>query len=551
MPSVALARTTLLLACALAACAPAGRAPETAPTPTQAPPTVVTVAPTVTVTPPQTSGPPRDWHLLDSADGFPGIGLRRAERELLAGRQPRRQVLVAVIDGGIDTAHVDLRANLWTNPKETPGNGADDDGDGLVDDSFGWNYIGGKDGRSIDQETLEVTRLHARCAARGSAKAPSDTAAATCAKVEQEYAKARSEAQRNLQQYRELASSVDEVTRILRGALGGDSVTPARVRALTSPQPMVQQAREYYLNLVANDITPQAIADAVKETETQVKYGLDPAYNARVIVGDDPENLTQRTYGNRDVMGPDAKHGTHVSGIIGAVRNDTIGIDGIASSVRLMMVRAVPNGDERDKDIANAIRFAVDHGAQIINMSFGKGWSPQKGAVDEAVRYADAKGVLMVHGAGNDGENLATSPSFPTPTYLDGTRAKNWIEVGASSWQGGRALAASFSNYGQQQVDLFAPGVAILSTVPGGYERLDGTSMASPVVAGVAAMLMSYFPDLTAADVKRILLASVTRYADQMVTRPGGQDQVKFGTLSATGGIVNAYGAVKMALEKQ
>jgi subtilisin family serine protease len=458
-------------------------------------------------------------------------------------------VLVAVIDGGIDTAHVDLRANLWTNPKETPGNRADDDGDGLADDVYGWNYIGGPDGRDVDQETLEVTRLHARCSARGT-KAPSDTAAATCAKVERAYAKARAEAQQNLQQYREIASSVEEVTRILRGALGGDSVTLPRVRALTSPQPMVQQARAYYLNLAANDVTPQAIADAVKETETQVRYGLDPAYNARAIVGDDPENVAQRTYGNRDVMGPDAKHGTHVSGIIGAVRNDTTGIDGIASSVRLMMVRAVPNGDERDKDVANAIRYAVDHGAQIINMSFGKGWSPQKGAVDEAVRYADAKGVLMVHGAGNDGEDLATNQSFPTPTYLDGTRAKNWIEVGASSWQGGNALAASFSNYGQQQVDLFAPGVAILSTVPGGYERLDGTSMASPVVAGVAALLMSYFPDLTAADVKRILLASVTRHADQMVTRPGGQDQVRFGALSATGGIVNAYGAVKMALEK-
>jgi subtilisin family serine protease len=217
-----------------------------------------------------------------------------------------------------------------------------------------------------------------------------------------------------------------------------------------------------------------------------------------------------------------------------------------------MMVRAVPDGDERDKDIANAIRFAVDHGAQIINMSFGKGWSPQKVAVDDAVRYADSKGVLMIHAAGNEGEDIARKPSFPTPFFLGGGRAQNWIEVGASGWKGGDQLAASFSNYAADRVDLFAPGVAIYSTVPGGgYERLDGTSMATPVVSGVAALLMSYFPELTAADVKRILIASAVRHTSQSVVRPGSDDQrVPFGSLSTSGGIVNAYEAVKMALHR-
>jgi subtilisin family serine protease len=234
-----------------------------------------------------------------------------------------------------------------------------------------------------------------------------------------------------------------------------------------------------------------------------------------------------------------------VAGIIGAVRDSSIGVAGIDPAVRVMAVRAVPDGDERDMDIANAIRYAVDNGASVINMSFGKAFSPQKAAVDEAVKYADAHGVLMVHAAGNDGENSDEKPSYPTPLYLEGGRAQNWIEVGASSWKGGDSLVAEFSNYGHTRVDVFAPGVDILSTIPGGYERDSGTSMATPVVSGLAALIMSYFPNLTAADVKRIILASATRH-DQTVIRPGG-GTAPFSSLSVTGGIVNAYDAIKMA----
>jgi subtilisin family serine protease len=216
-----------------------------------------------------------------------------------------------------------------------------------------------------------------------------------------------------------------------------------------------------------------------------------------------------------------------------------------------MIVRAVPNGDERDKDVANAIRYAVDNGANIINMSFGKGYSPGKPAVDSAVAYADAHGVLFIHAAGNDGADLALGHNFPTPGYSGGDKAHNWIEVGASSWHGLDSLAAIFSNYGREQVDLFAPGVDIYSSVPGnGYEPLSGTSMAAPVVSGIAAMLMEYFPTLSAADVKKILLESVTPYGDQMVLLPGSDgEKVLFASLSRTGGIVNAYAAVKMAEE--
>jgi subtilisin family serine protease len=186
----------------------------------------------------------------------------------------------------------------------------------------------------------------------------------------------------------------------------------------------------------------------------------------------------------------------------------------------------------------------------VINMSFGKSYSPGKSAVDEAVKHAESKGVLLVHAAGNEGADLARSSNFPTPRFLDGGRAANWIEVGASSWKGADSLVAGFSNYGRELVDVFAPGVDIFSTVPNGrYDTESGTSMAAPVVSGLAAMLMSYFPTLTAADVKRVILASATRRADQRVALPGSGEPVAFGTLSSTGGIVNAYAAVRMAQE--
>jgi subtilisin family serine protease len=547
---------SLALVLFAAACA----APATVATPSPAPTPAPTAAANVAATVPATtlSEAPRNWQLLDETlDHVPGISSERAMHELLAGRQPARTVLVAVIDGGIDTAHADLRPNLWINPKETLGNGVDDDHNGYVDDEFGWNFIGGKNGQDVRYDTFEVTRLYAWCSGTGSSTTggtaptpgplPSDERS-KCDAITREYEKTRNETQQEMAQVQQIDAVLSQVLPVLRSAVGNDSLTVTRVKAIQPKNQQEDRAKELFLRLAEAGISPQDVADAKEEFTSRMQYGLNPSYNPRAIVGDDYMNTAQRGYGNADVMGPDAKHGTHVAGIIGAVRGNGVGVDGIAPAVKIMMVRAVPDGDERDKDIANAIRYAVDNGAQVINMSFGKAFSPQKSAVDDAVRYADAHGVLMVHAAGNDAENSDTKASFPTPVYLSGGRAQNWIEVGASSWKGGDSLVASFSNYSHTLVDVFAPGVDILSTVPGSnYERLSGTSMASPVVTGLAALLMDYFPKLTAADVKRIIIASAVRYPNQNVERPGG-GSVKFGELSVTGGIVNAYQAVKMAL---
>jgi subtilisin family serine protease len=280
-----------------------------------------------------------------------------------------------------------------------------------------------------------------------------------------------------------------------------------------------------------------------------VQYGMNPDFDPRNIVGDNYANPNERGYGNAELEGPDAGHGTHVAGIVAAMRNGS-GVDGVAPAVRIMTLRTVPDGDERDKDVANAIRYAADNGARVINMSFGKSHSPQKSVVDEAVRYAESKNVLLVHAAGNDGADLNQAGNFPNQDYAAGGRASNWIEVGASSWHG-ESLAADFSNYGRGRVDVFAPGVSILSTIPdAGYGRNDGTSMAAPVVTGIAATLMAYFPELTAVQVREIILQSAVRNESQ-VPRPGSEgERVSFAELSDTGGVVNLYAAIQLAQQR-
>jgi subtilisin family serine protease len=536
----------------------------TSPTPSTAPSAASPARATPTPSAPSSTVPrvtltesPRNWQLLDeSVDHVPGISVERAMTQLLAGKAPKQTVLVAIIDNGIDTTHADLRANLWTNPKEVGGNGKDDDNNGFVDDVHGWNFIGGKDGQDVHWDTFEVTREYARCHNKAAASGvPPITDAARCRQVDADYDKQRKELEGNVGNYRQAHDIYQQILPVLASAahVSADSLTAERVRMISPSNPMLGQARQIYLDLTSQGATPSVIEDGFKSLEGQLKYSLNPDYNPRTIVGDNYADPSEHRYGNSDVMGQDAKHGTHVAGIIGAVRGNGLGVDGIAPAVKFMMIRTVPDGDERDKDVANAIRYAVDNGARIISMSFGKGYSPFKPAVDEAVKYADAHGVLMVHAAGNDGQDLSKKPSFPSTTYLSGGKPNLWLEVGASSWKGGDSLAANFSNYGQQQVDVFAPGVDILSTVPGNqYEKDSGTSMAAPVVSGLAALIMDYYPNLTASDVKRIIMASVNNYSTQMVVRPGPPDQaqkVPFGTLSITGGIVNAYNALKMAEE--
>jgi subtilisin family serine protease len=542
------------LAVAFAACAPGAAPPPASPAPVLEP-AAAPGAPAAEFLAALETAPDAWWLLDPEMDNVAGAAVERAYRELLAGREPARTVVVAIIDSGVDTAHVDLRPVLWRNPGEVAGTGRDDDGNGYPDDVYGWNFIGGPDGRNVDADTYELTRLYAACAVPGDTEPVPAAVGARgpgtehdCDRIAAEFREKRAETEEMLPRLREMAQVTEMVWAILERHVGGD-LTRDRVHAIATPRRDVMQARDIYLELDGYGINPDLVRKEIERVGKRLEYSYDPAFDPRPIVGDDYEDVTERFYGNADVTGPDAAHGTGVAGIVAAVRDNGSPVSGVASAARIMVIRAVPDGDERDKDVANAIRYAVDNGAHIINMSFGKGYSPQKAAVDAAVRYADERGVLLVHAAGNDARDLGTEDSFPSQFYLDGDTARHWIQVGASSWHGGDRLAAVFSNYGVGQVHVFAPGVDILSTAPGDeYEAASGTSFAAPVVSGLAALLMSYFPELSGADVRRIILESATPLGERTVLVPGDEERsVRFMELGATGGIVNAYEAVRMA----
>ncbi|WP_434480455.1 S8 family serine peptidase [Gemmatimonas sp.] len=541
----------MITALLLSACARATTTPEPTPQPAPRPAAQPVQQPPITVAPPAPAPAPvavdsaaSNWHRLDyDSDKVLGVGSERAIRELLAGRQPQREVTVAVIDGGIDTAHTYLRSRLWKNTRDVAGNGQDDDKNGFIDDSWGWNFMVTPTGTAVGAETFELTRLYAACRGQPAGRGIAKPTAAHCDSLASSYLEKSAEVNGTLAQISEIERTLSQVSSALQQAMGPAALTKARVLAFAPANAAQANARQMWLSLDANGLSLEAMVDAKKAYDSQARFGLDTAYYPRAL----------NAPGSADVTGPDALHGTHVAGIIGAERNAANAVQGIAPNVRLMAVRAVPDGDERDEDVARAIRYAVDNGAQIINMSFGKAYSPRKAAVDSAVRYAATKGVLLVHAAGNDGENNDIVPSFPTPALSGNTRASNWLEVGASSWKGTASLATSFSNYGKQNVDLFAPGEDILSTAPGGgVKRESGTSMAAPVVSGVAALLLTYFPKLTPAEVRDIILQSVRTFPGLNVALPGGEgQQAPFAGLSRTGGVIDAYAAVKLALQRE
>jgi subtilisin family serine protease len=550
-PRLALAASLLLPAAGQAQTAPNAAAPATPNTP--AGPTVAEAA-------------QAQWYLRDpQLDKTPGTGTTRAYAELLKGRVPTA-VIVAVIDSGIDTAHVDLKPVLWRNAREIPGNGIDDDKNGYVDDVHGWNFLGGKDGRNISVETLESTRIVAKYGPRFAGKTsaqikPADRANYTLyIKAKKAYDSKRKELTSELSQADQMTGPLTQMTGLLKEKLGVeklDTATMRRAAAQVSDPEFKGLLTSLYQNMKQGgigdtDALLAELSNELKDQREQLNFSMNTKFNARAdIVKDNPDDLTQRDYGNNDVTGPDALHGTHVAGIIAAVRTNNLGVQGIAGApVQVMSVRAVPNGDERDKDVANAIRYAVDNGAQIINMSFGKEFSPQRPAVEAAYKYAASKNVLLVHAAGNEDDNLDVIPHYPSSFYIDGSTPPNLLTVGASGPTDDENLPASFSNYSKRQVDVFAPGVGIFSTLPGNkYGSESGTSMAAPVTAGVAAVLKSYYPSLTAADLKRIIRQSAQVHHTQVLVPGENGKKADFSTLSATGGVVDLYAALQLAAQ--
>ncbi|WP_462220194.1 S8 family peptidase [Ferruginibacter sp.] len=514
----------------------------------------------------QKEATPNGWHLMDKeTDGYYGVSAAKAYNFLTAKKLKSKTVIVAVIDSGIDTLHEDLKAVLWTNPKEIPGNGIDDDRNGYIDDVHGWNFLGGKDGRNVGEDSYEAARVYHGLKAKYEGKEKEDINPKDVAEFESwKKAKAKilgegdNEPGIDLVVLKRMLSSTQKSDSILKIALAKEVYTGNELNAFIPADAVQKTSKNALLGLMkANnqlDATNKEFVEGFSEfvageDKKEVSKNTPPKNYRQEIVGDDETNLNDRNYGNNDLMANTPMHGTHCSGIIAAARNNGKGMDGIADNVRIMMVRAVPDGDEHDKDIANAIRYAVDNGALIISMSFGKDFSPQKQWVDDAFRYAESKNVLLVHAAGNDAKDVDTEDNFPSPVYINAKfRASNVITVGASGDTKNGGLTASFSNYGKKEVDVFSPGVRIYSTLPGGntYGNLQGTSMACPLVAGIAALTLEYFPTLSAKQLKFVIEKSA-KQPDYKVNKPGSDEMVNLSDISKTGGIVNAYEALKLA----
>jgi subtilisin family serine protease len=476
------------------------------------------------------------WSHLDlEKDSIPGMSVDKAYAQLLNSKKGVK-VIVAVLDSGVDIEHDDLKNVVWTNKKEIAGNGIDDDKNGYIDDVHGWNFLG-----DSNDENLELVRMLKN----------KDDGSETYKRAAAAYEKKMSEIGELKQQIDFIMNAEKSVKEFLKK----DVYTLEEVKAITSTDSGVNQGKMVLLSIAAQagDGFLEEIKSFKDYVYDQLNFNLNKDFNGRKSVGDNVEDLKDKKYGNNIVFGPDkedALHGTHVAGIIAQSRNNKIGGDGVADNVEIMAIRAVPNGDEYDKDIALGIRYAVDNGAKIINGSFGKDFSPHKEWVWEAIKYAESKDVLIVFAAGNDSKNVDVEPSYPADTMDKKIEiANNVITIGALNYEYGEKVVASFSNYGATNVDVFAPGMKIYATVPNNkFKYEQGTSMASPNAAGVAALIRSYYPNLKASQVKTIMMKSGTELGFE-VEIGEKQEKIPFNKASVSGKIVNAFNALKMAEE--
>ncbi len=507
----------------------------------------------------------RGWQHKDPlTDKLPGMSVNRAYAELMKDLPKGDTVIVAVLDSGMDIDHEDLKDVIWTNRDEIPGNGIDDDHNGYVDDVHGWNFLGNRDGRKAYAEQLELTRIVAKYRPLWAGKTIDQIPEKDremfrlYQRAEKKLAEKLKEAKGMERQLKMYEAMVAQVENTLKDYLKTDELTEEKVKAIQTDDEKILAAKEKYLQGLNSH--NKRIERFRKYVEGQLKYNLNIDFNGRAVVGDNPDDWNDRNYGNPDVRPVDADeaHATHVAGIIAAKRNNGIGINGVADKVLIMPIRAVPDGDEYDKDIALGIRYAVDNGAKIINCSFGKYFSPHKDWVWDAIKYAADHDVLIVNAAGNDAKDMdkfGEFISYPNDGEKPGQEiADNFITIGAYSPFFGADLPASFSNYGKTTVDVFSPGVDIYSTVPfSDYASFNGTSMAAPDAAGVAALIRSRYPELTASEVKHILMDS--GIAPVIMVFVPNEDSSKepevkpFEALSKSGRIVNAYRALQMAKE--
>ena len=469
----------------------------------------------------------KNWFLLDlNKDSIPGMSVNRAKEELLKDNKGP-SVIVAVIDSGVDIEHPLISESTWINKKEILENNIDDDKNGYIDDINGWNFLG-----KSNKENMEYVRLIKNTSKNDSLYNI----------YLSEIDEVKNTSNQRIERSKDLIKKHTKYDSIIRSALDKNSYSINEVEKINFKTLDILDAIDFMKFFEKNGLSIERLEGAIKYYKNRLKYHINLDFEGRSIVGDDPNNIYDSNYGNQNVIGPDkdsADHGTHVSGIIVSIYDN----------VKIMPLRAVPDGDEYDKDIALAIRYAVNNGAKIINTSFGKSYSPHSNWVYDAIKYASKKDVLIVNASGNDSENInpGLNKTFPNDEINGKEISNNMINVGASTYMYNEKLPAYFTNFGSINVDLFAPGYQIYSSVPNNkYNYNSGTSMAAPSVSGVAAIIRSFYPNLRASTIKKILLESGTPMYKSLYS-PESQEIVSPEALSKSGKIVNLYNALLLA----
>lgn len=507
-----------------------------------------------------------NWPNLDwKEDKVLGSSIELAYQKLLVNKESKRTVIVAVLDNGIDINHDDLKNKIWINTNEIPGNNIDDDQNGYIDDIHGWNYLGNTAGENVYEENLEITRVYKEYLAliekgeldSNNLVGPKVDMYKKAEELYKEEMKLREGNLKNINNAIYLMKSSKSLIKKLYGVKIESESDLNQISPAGNEE--VIRAKNILYSIYGQGFTMEAFEESKDYNEKYTLQYLNFDLNARDVIGDDPFDINDKNYGNPDVTGPSADHGTACAGLIAAERNNNIGINGVADNVKIMCLRTTPSGDERDKDVALAIRYAVDNGAHIINMSFGKDLSPQKEFVDDAIKYAAEKGVLLVHSSGNAGQDLRIDPAYPNETFNetfeDKSEAPNMITVGASSLKPNKRMIAPFSNYGGGIVDILGPGTDIISLDTGStYSTHSGTSFSGPIVSGVAAVIWSYYPDLSVEELIKVLVESSKTKRPKKVYLPNltseKKKKVKMAEICGEGGVVNLYRAI-LQLEPQ
>lgn len=513
---------------------------------------------------------PLDWHLRSlGPDSIWGAGIEKAY-QMLDGKKAKKKVRVAVISRGFDMEHEDLVDVLWTNKKEKPGNGSDDDKNGYIDDVHGWNFLGTKDGRDVIYTSEAISREFDKIRARFEeldAKGRSRTLA-----EKDEYMQYLNLARESKIEgmymstilAKNIAKGMEEINQKLHEAYPNDSDFTYEQFLKIVPAPETLDSLNdiaYNVNMLIWGFSQKQMWSDRYKTRYDNAQSYEKQYqdlkarqkDERGMIGDNMNDINDAQYGNANLLTGNPSVGTGLAGVIAAKRGNDIGIDGIADNAELMLIRAVPEGDGYDKDIAVAIRYAIKNGADIILIATHKKVAEDKDIVRLALEEAEQEDILIVHAVGESPRDIDNNPTYPSGLKEDGSYYNNFINVAASNVNG---LPLSLSNYGKKNVDLFAPGVDVYSCDAGdNYFKLTGTNASAAVVTGVAALIKSRFPKLTASQIKEIIVSTATNAPTEGVFYPFVSEAsnetpktAQYSDLCRSGGIIDAAAAVQKAM---